>query len=101
MKPLFVLLAVGAMSWMAADAFAQSSTLSNESADPQLNRRESRSYDNLVDHDAAFRNQRMHKECDPIESDDLRRQCMDSFSAAATSSGSSGTMRSGTGSSLR
>jgi hypothetical protein len=94
MKPLFVLLAVGAASWIATDAFAQSGTLSNEGGDPQLNRREARSYDNLVDHDSGFRNQRMHKECGPIESEELRRQCMDSFSGSASnSSGSSGTMR--------
>lgn len=94
MKPLFVLLAVGAAAWIAGDAFGQTSSAESANADPQLNRRESRSYDNLVDRDAAFRTQRMHKECDPIESDDLRRQCIDSFGATATiSSGSAGTPR--------
>jgi len=86
MKPLFVLLAVGAAAWIAGDAFAQTSSAESASADPQLNRREARDYTNLVDHDAAFRAQRMHKECDPIESDDLRRECINSFNADATAS---------------
>jgi hypothetical protein len=91
MKSLSVLLALGAATCMAATAFAQTSSPASANADPQLNRREARDYTNLVDRDAAFRNRRMHLECDSIQGDDLRRQCMDSFSASATgSSGSSG-----------
>ncbi|MEJ0067504.1 MAG: hypothetical protein WDO24_00665 [Pseudomonadota bacterium] len=98
MKSLFVLFAFAAATWVASDALAQSSSDSAANLNPELNRRESRSYDNLVDHDSAFRNQRMHRECDPIESDDLRRQCMDSFGATATnSSGSSDQRRTGVG----
>jgi hypothetical protein len=91
MKPLFVLLAAGAATFIAADAFAQTSSDSSANANPAVNRRESREYTNLVDRNAAFRAQRMHKECDPIQSDDLRRECVQSFSADATgNSGSSG-----------
>jgi hypothetical protein len=91
MKPLFALLAAGAATWIAADAFAQTSDDSSANANPAVNRRESRDYTSLVDHNAAFRTQRMHKECDPIQSPDLRRECIQSFSADATSSsGSSG-----------
>jgi hypothetical protein len=103
MKPLLVLLAVGAVTVMTAGAFAQSGTADPANVDPAVNRRESRDYINLVDRDAAFRAQRMHRECDPIQGDDLRRQCIDSFGASATaSSGSGGTMnRTGTGNTLR
>jgi hypothetical protein len=99
MKSLFVVLAVAAATWVASDALAQSSTSDNAATvNPELNRRESRSYDNLVDHDSAFRNQRMHRECDTIEGEDLRRQCRESFGATATnSSGSSDLRRTNTG----
>ena len=87
MKSLFVLLVVGVMAGTAADALAESSRPSRADADPQLNQRDSRSYDNLVDHDAAFRARRTREECEPIQGDDLRRQCVDSF-GARTRSGS-------------
>jgi len=85
MKPLFVLLAVGAMTWAAGDALAESSRPSRAEADPQMNQRDSRSYDNLVDHDAAFRARRTRQECEPIGSEELRRQCTDSFGSHARS----------------
>jgi hypothetical protein len=93
MKSLFVVLAVAAATWVASDALAQSTSDNAATVNPELNRRESRSYDNLVDHDSAFRNQRMHRECDPIEGDDLRRQCLESFGATATNSSGSGDLR--------
>jgi hypothetical protein len=93
MKPLFVVLAFAAATWAASDALAQSSSSDAANLNPELNRREARSYDNLVDHDAAFRNQRMHRECDPIQSDDLRRQCIESFSGATSSGSSARTLR--------
>jgi len=102
MKPLFVLLAVGAATCMAAGAFAQTSSPQSANADPQLNRREAREYTNLVDRNAAFRNRRMHLECDSIQSNDLRQACVDTFIIdAAGSSGSTGLNRAGTGSTVR
>jgi hypothetical protein len=86
---MFVLLAVGAATCMAAGAFAQTSSPQSANADPQLNRREAREYTSLVDRNAAFRNRRMHLECDSIQGADLRRQCVESFGVAATNSGSS------------
>jgi hypothetical protein len=55
------------------------------------NNRASRNYDALVGANSGFRNQRMHKECDPIEAMDLRQQCYASFGMnSSTSYGSSG-----------
>jgi hypothetical protein len=88
MKSLSVLLALGAATCMAAGAFAQTSSPQSANADPALNRREAREYTTLVDRDAAFRNRRMHLECDSIQGPDLRRQCMESFGVSASSSGS-------------
>ena len=88
MKPLFAVLVVGAVTWTAMGAFAQSSSLPSAADDPRLNRREARSYDDLVDHQSAFRAHRIHQECDSIQGDDLRRQCVDSFGASAKSGSS-------------
>ncbi len=95
MKFTAALFAVGLTTVIAAAAFAQttSTTTTGRAAvdDPAVNQRESRNYDALVGSDAGFRNQRMHRECDSIESMDLKQQCMQSFGAAATtSSGTSG-----------
>jgi len=104
MKPFFALLAVAATTLIAADALAQANSDAAESPDARANRREAQSYTSLVDHDSAFRARRMRAECDPIQSDDLRRQCIASFGASATNnSGSSDQsgMKRGTGRSLR
>src|SRR3954466_11975934 len=57
---------------------------------PNANVRASRNYDALVNSSGGFRNQRMHKECDPIEAIDLRQQCYASFGMSTNSYGASG-----------
>ena len=86
MKPTIALLAIGTAVLIAAPALAQSSTADN----PQLNVRESQSYNNMVERNSSFRAERIRKECDPIESDDLRRQCIESFGVGATTSSGAG-----------
>jgi hypothetical protein len=81
------LIAFGAAIVLASPVFAADSADHPES--PNANVRDSRNYTDMVDHNAAFRAQRAHKECDSIQGDDLRRQCLDSFGASAMS-GSSG-----------
>jgi hypothetical protein len=95
MKFAAALFAVGLTTVLASAAMAQTTTTTTTGRatvdDPAVNQRESRNYDALVGSDAAFRNRRMHTECDSIESADLKQQCMQSFGAAATtSSGTSG-----------
>ena len=65
-------------------------TPGDQSANPQANVRASNNYQSLVDRSAGFRNARMHKECDPIASADLRQECFASFGSRTTSYGSSG-----------
>jgi hypothetical protein len=48
-------------------------------ADPAANRKASAAYDVGLGNNPAFRDNREHKECDPIESLDLRAQCLASF----------------------
>jgi hypothetical protein len=92
MKLTAALFAIGLTTITAAGALAQTTTRSATVDDPAVNQRESRNYNALVDSDSSFRARRMRQECDPIESLDLRQQCMDSFGATATtSSGTSGT----------
>ena len=57
---------------------------------PQQNVRLSNQYQAMVDRNAGFRNARMHKECDPIASPELRQECMNSFGNGGNSYGSSG-----------
>jgi len=88
------LIAFGAAIVLASPVFAEDSADHPES--PAANVRDSRNYTDMVDHNAAFRARREHKECDSIQSDDLRRQCIDSFGASAMS-GSSGDRSTRTG----
>jgi hypothetical protein len=88
MKSAIVLLALGAATFVASNALAVTDTEAGRVDNPTVNVRQSQSYNSMVDHDAAFRAKRMHQECDSIQGDDLRRQCIDSFGATA-SSGSS------------
>ncbi len=81
MKFTTTLLAIGTAALLAGPALAQSSAADN----PQLNVRESQNYNSMVDHSNSFRAERMRKECDPIQSDDLRRQCIESFGATSSS----------------
>ncbi|MBI3515674.1 MAG: hypothetical protein HY060_16695 [Proteobacteria bacterium] len=99
MKSSFVaLLGLGAATLIAPAALAQTPTAESLIDNPTVNVRQSQNYSSLVDRDAAFRAQRVRQECDPIESPDLRRQCIDSFGATASSGASDGrTMRSGVG----
>src|SRR4051794_32479029 len=92
MKFTAALFAVGLTTVAAMGALAQTTTAPRPMADdPAVNQRETRNYNALVDSDTSFRARRMRQECDPIESMDLRQQCMDSFGATATnSSGASG-----------
>jgi hypothetical protein len=103
MKPLYVLLALGAATWTAGNALAETDSAMANNPNPAVNRQASRDYSQLVDHDSAFRRKRIHEECDGIESADLRSQCVASFTDGATtinanpgtgqSYGSSGTGR--------
>ena len=99
MKILLGALAGGLL--LASAAMAQETIIQHESNAPVVtpgddsnnapaNVRASNNYQNLVDRNAGFRNARMHKECDPIASADLRQECMASFGSGATSYGSSG-----------
>jgi hypothetical protein len=98
MKAAIAAFALVAATTLAGGAFAQ--TAQSQVDNPSVNVRQSQNYTSMVDHNAAFRNQRMHQECDPIQSDDLRRQCIESF-GSTTNSGSSDqynrSMRSGAG----
>ena len=98
MKILLGALAGGLL--LASAAMAQDTIIQHESNAPvltpgdnsnnaQANVRASNNYQSLVDRNAGFRNARMHKECDPIASADLRQECMASF-GSGTSYGSSG-----------
>src|SRR5690349_14824779 len=74
---------------LALPAFAQSTTEpTNET--PAQNQKMSRDYEQMMSSNPGFRNSRMHKECDSIAADDLKRQCMSSFGT-----GSSGAMGKG------
>lgn len=84
MKPFAALSALGVTALLASSALAQSNN-----ADPAVNVRESQSYNQMVDHNPGFRSERIKKECDPIESPDLRRQCIESFGTTANSPGTS------------
>ena len=86
-KPLTLLLAFGAVAWMAASALAQTDSPQALNPDPAVNRKASREYTQLVDRDAAFRNKRIHEECDPIQDAGLRQQCVASFTNGATTAG--------------
>ena len=100
MKSAIALLALGAALIIAPAAFAQTQTQAGLVDNPNVNVRQSQNYTSMVDHNAAFRAQRIHQECDPIQSDDLRRQCIESFGATASSGASEQygrTPRSGTG----
>jgi hypothetical protein len=99
MKILLGALAGGLL--LASAAMAQDVTVQHESNSPvltpgdgtnnaQANVRASNNYQALVDRNAGFRNARMHKECDPIASADLRQECNASFGSGATGYGSSG-----------
>jgi hypothetical protein len=90
MKPAIALLALGAATMFASAAFAQTHTQSGLIDDPNVNVRQSQNYTSMVEHNSAFRAQRIRQECDPIQSDDLRRQCIESFGVSATSSSGSG-----------
>src|SRR5262249_44840191 len=95
MKFTAALFAAGLPPVLASAALAQTTptTTTNRATvdDPAVNQRETRNYDALVGSDASFRNRRMQQECGPIESPDLKQQCMQSFGAGATtSSGTSG-----------
>jgi len=48
-------------------------------SDPAANRRASASYEAVVHADPRFRDDRAYTECDPIQSLDLRVQCLASF----------------------
>ena len=97
MKILLGALAGGLL--LASAAMAQDTIIQHESNAPvptpgdnnnaAANVRASNNYQSLVDRNAGFRNARMHKECDPIASADLRQECMASF-GSGTSYGSSG-----------
>jgi len=96
MKILLGTLAGGLL--LASAAMAQDTIVQHESnapipsytnETPSQNVRLSNQYQNLVDRNGSFRNARMHKECDPITSADLRQECMASF-GSGTSYGSSG-----------
>ena len=52
-------------------------------ADPAANRTATESYNAGLRANPAFRNNREHLECDPIESLDLRAQCLASFDQPA------------------
>lgn len=77
------------------------------SADPSANVRESRSYADLVKENPGFRNARAMKECSPIESYDLRQQCVASFTNPApirapdSVSGNAGQVTTGVGAGQR
>ncbi|HUA53269.1 MAG TPA: hypothetical protein VMB81_13950 [Candidatus Sulfotelmatobacter sp.] len=95
MKSMIAVVAFGAAIALASPiALAEDST--NHPENPTANVRDAHNYTEMVDHNAAFRAQREHKECDSIQSDDLRRQCIDSFGASAAS-GSSGERSTQTG----
>src|SRR5271170_1738830 len=51
-------------------------------ADPGANRKASAAYDAGLRNNPAFRGNREQLECDPIDSLDLRAQCLASFDAA-------------------
>jgi hypothetical protein len=87
MKSFAALLLLGAATLITSDAFAQAAT----NPDPAVNVRDSRNYESMVDSNAGFRTNRMRQECDPIQADDLRRQCIESFRTTPASSGASGT----------
>jgi hypothetical protein len=95
-KPFTLLLALGAATWMASSALAETDSAQALNPDPSINRKASRDYTSLVDRDAAFRSKRIREECDPIQDADLRQQCVASFSNGATTAGT-GTMSSGSG----
>lgn len=73
---------------LALPAWAQTEP-TNET--PAQNQKMSQQYQSMVSGNAGFRDQRMHKECDPITAPDLKQQCMSSFGATA-SGGSMGNM---------
>ena len=77
MRALAVVAMLGALSvWHGAAA-----------ADPAANRKASAAYDADVRGNPAFRANRAHTECDPIESLDLRAQCVASFDQAIVTVG--------------
>ena len=57
------------------------------------NRRESRIYDQVLDSNRGFRDQRAQMECAPIADPALRQQCLASFPGGTTGYGSSGMSR--------
>jgi hypothetical protein len=83
-KPLSLLLAFGALTWMASSALAETDSAMAQNPDPAVNRQATREYNALVDRDSAFRRKRIHEECDSIDSADLRAQCVASFSDGTT-----------------
>ena len=89
MKPMIALLAIGTALVIAPAAFAVTDSEVGRVDNPNVNVRQSQTYNSMVEHDSAFRARRIREECDPIQSDDLRRQCIESFGAGASSSGSS------------
>jgi hypothetical protein len=86
-KPFTLLLALGAATWMASSALAETDSAQALNPDPSINRKASREYTSLVDHDAAFRNKRIREECGSIDDVDLRQQCVASFTNGATTAG--------------
>lgn len=88
------LIAFGAAIALASPVLAEE--IANQPESPAANVRDAHNYSQMVDHSAGFRAQREHKECDSIQGDDLRRQCIDSFGAGAMS-GSSGDRSARTG----
>lgn len=108
MNRIATLVAVGAATLLASTAMAQtSSTMSrssqgtgsmNSQTSPAQNNAESRQYQDRVRGDAGFRNARTQRECGPIQSSELRQQCVDSFASYPDASpGMSTSRRAGTG----
>ena len=100
MNKIATLVAVGA-TLLASTAMAQTSStmsrssqgtgsMSSSQTSAAQNNVESRQYQNKVRADSSFRNARQQRECGPIQSSELRQQCVDSF--ASYSNSNPGTM---------
>jgi len=81
---LSVLILAGAVQGRPAAAADPAAAIGQAApADPAANRKATASYDAGLRTNPAFRGNREHLECDPIESLDLRAQCLASFDQPA------------------
>jgi hypothetical protein len=80
---LSILVLTGAAQTQPAAAADPAPDAVTSPADPAANRKATESYNAGLRVNPAFRNNREHLECDPIESLDLRAQCLASFDQPA------------------